>query len=543
MQRGSSRCLACGTEWEVASARYCGRCGAALDVRSSTTPSGSRRGRGSLLVVAIGGIVLAVGLAVLTNQLWGAPDERAAQPDWDVELPDEDAPADDATLDLPVAFPSPEALGCEPQGCEAWRTRLTDGRVAVADDRIVHTSASDVIAVDILTGQTLWSHRYSELGIPPVVQGARPHVLDAGSFAVSFADGGVQSRDLDTGQRRWHVELDLDHVDDVALHDQAIVVTGWGRLTREVQVIGLAADSGDELWRARVDRAVTVGSDPLLLLLERGELAGVDPGTGSLRWTRPSIGPVTAHVGGEAHALISPTGVEALDPASGQTRLRLPRPVSNAGPTRLFGRLLLTNLPAMVEPGGPQRTEVLGGDVRTGVSWSLPDVTGVASSGEGVVLVQQQGRDLTLRGFDLDADERWVREVGAPDDVCCWTAHAGPYDGTVLVVPPSLDRQPVRLVEVVTGQTVASLRRPGDVEREELDWRSGLGVDRRDDRAVLVGPGGSVTVPAHAELLTLGPRPVLRVGGGLLGLDGRLLMGRSESAPDSGVGEPTTDGR
>lgn len=496
-------------------------------------------------LVAVAGLVLVAGLVTIATQLQGtdAPDDDLAEPVWEVELPDEDSDriGEDPPPDTPVSFPAADARGCEPDGCEAWRTRLGSGGVLVADDLIVHTSASDVQAVDVATGATRWSWRYAELGIPPIVDGAQPHRIGYGRVAVTFADGGLQLRDLATGRRAWHVDLELDHIDQVAAHGEVVVLAGWTQLTREVQVIALAAATGEERWRQRVDRAVSIDADPLLLLdTQRAVLVGADPDTGQLRWARPADGPLSALAGDHAHALVSPVGVEAIDPDTGETLLRLPRPVTHAGPTRLVGRLLLTNLPASGGLSGPDRAEVRFGDVVSGTTGTLAQVTGLAAVDDMVVVVQQNGTELTLLGLAADGTPRWERPALAPDDVCCWIATPGPDDGTVLIVPPSLEREPVRAVDAATGDTVASFRRPRGIEREQLEWSSGLGVDRDDERTVFIGPHGTVSTSPRTRLLTTTPRPVLLVDQGLLGLDPVVLFGAPPDAVPGTRPDPAT---
>lgn len=484
----------------------------------------------------------------MTGQDPGSSGDAVAEASWDVELPDEsseplsgDRPAE---ASMSVAYPA--AFGCEPDGCEDWRARLGRGGVVVAGDQIVNAGASDVMSIDIVTGATRWSWRYAELGVPPIVEGARPHLLDADRFAVTFADGGIQLRDLGTGHRSWHVDLDLDHIDEVAAHGDVIVVAGWGRLAREVHVIALVAASGEQRWRLRVDRAVSVQTDPLLLMPEgRDELSGIDPTTGQDRWARPAPGPLSALPGEPAHALVSPAGVEAIDPATGETVLHLPRPVTNAGPTRMVGRLLLTNLP-ITGGQGPHRTEVQVGDVVSGETSTLPNVTGVAAVGDTLVIVQHEGTDLTLQGLADDGSLRWLRELTTPDDICCWVAEPGPDDGTALIIPPDLAREPVRAVAAATGDTVTSFRHLRHLARAQLDWASGVGVARDDDGVLFIGPAGSIGAPSTARILTVSPRPVLQVEPGrhvepgLLGVDPAILVGAPAAAapvarPDAAI--------
>lgn len=534
MARGRIRCPACGVDWPAVTARYCGRCGAAL--RAAALPGAARpsprRPRRRIVVSAIATLVVSVGVVAAALAAGGIESGEAAADDWEVDLPD---PAD--VEPSPDRAPAPPAarravvqdpFACRPDGCLAWETRLGDGVVAVAGDRILHAGRTGVTAIDVVTGAVLWSDRdgFVALGVRADIAGARIHVLDDDLFLLDPADGTLQARGTQRGEHRWEADLGLRHVRTVDLHDEVVVVTGWRDDSPLVDVVALRRQDGRVRWERTVGRAVLASSDPLMLLTARDELAAVDPATGRTRWTRPVLGPVNGLATEAALALVSPTGVDVVDPATGWTVRRVPRPVSNAGPTELIGHLLLVNLPRGVDPIGHPRTDVTVADVGGDDTWRFEGTTGFLDMGGTVVLATQRDDVLVLTALSPEGRERWVRwEVRAAlgSDVCCWTLEPAVSDEVVAVIPPDLHREPVRLLEVATGRVTASYHVP--IDRRRLDWTAGLGIDRRTDAAVLVGPAGAVEVVDHARLLTTRPQPVLAVDGGLIGLDADTLTG------------------
>ena len=540
MTKRSAGCVACGDEWP-ATARFCGRCGHSLATHASSTGSSTHPGaadasrppltvRRSLAVV--GGLLgLAIVVAAVGGPTFGSG-PLAPESNLDVELPDaldrrveaEEVPArPEATLTSGLA-----PFACEPEGCASWEARIGDGDYAVADGSVLQASSTAIRAIDPSTGRTRWRITYDEDGLPSVLDRPRVQTLD-GLIVVTSAGGLLQVRSTATGALQWHVDLEVDQILDVALHGEMLVVSGWPMRDRQhppVRVAGFDRVDGHPSWDRQVHRAVTLDADPLVVQPRNGVLLSLDPQTGEPGWTRAVTGPVRGLVGEDILGLVTATGIEVVDPASGEVRRSVPRSVSNAGLTRLVGGLLLVDAPSGPDPLGKPRSDMTVIPLADDGSDALrfPDTTGIHALSDGLLIVTQSADERVLQRVDADGVERWSVTRPARDQACCWTVRASRTDGEIYLVPSRLDRDPVEVVDLTDGSTRSSFPVATEQVRNLVEWTEGIGIEERPHGTLVSGPAGRVVVAADARLLTADPQPVLVVEGGLLGLDPGSLV-------------------
>ena len=541
MTKRSKGCVACGADWP-STARFCGRCGRSLEEHASTDGSSSHPGaadssRPPLTVrrslVAVGALI---GLAIIVVAVGGptfGSGPAAPEGNLDVELPDardrsgemEDAPAR-PTPTLTGGLPP---FACEPEGCAGWEARIGDGDYAVAEDVILQASSTAIRAIDPSTGRTWWRITYDEDGLPSVLDRPRVQSLDD-LMVVTTAGGLLQVRSAETGTLRWHVDLEVDQILDVALHGEVLVVSGWPMRDRQhppVRVAGFDRGDGELRWDHQVHRAVTLDADPLVVQPRNGLLRSLDPRTGEQGWSRTVTGPVRGLVGDDLLALVTATGIEIVDPASGEVRRSVPRAVSNAGLTRLVGGLLLVDAPSGPDPLGKPRSDMTVVPLTDDASAPLrfPDTTGIHALADGLIIITQGAEERVLRRLDEEGRQVWSVTRPARDQACCWTVRASRTDGEVYLVPSRLDRDPVEVVDLTDGSTRSSFPVATEQVRNLVTWTEGIGVEERPRGTLVSGPGGRVVATADARLLTTDPQPVLVVEGGLLGLDPGFLVG------------------
>lgn len=535
MTKWSKGCGACGADWP-STARFCGRCGRSLGERDpSAGPDhggAADASRPSLSVqralVAIGGLI---GLSVIVVAV-GAPTLLGGSPpgesDLDVELPDAldriDGVADDAPLPPePTLAGGLAAFACEPEGCAAWEARIGDGDYAVVDGVILQASATAIRSIDPSTGRTGWRITYDEDGLPPILDRPRVRALDD-LVVITSAGGLLQVRSAGTGSLRWHVDLEADQILETALHGDVLVAAGWPMRDRQhpsVRVAGFDRDDGRLRWDHQVHRAVSVDAEPMLVQPQNGVLLSLDPQTGEQGWSRTVTGPVRGLVGDDILGLVTATGIEIVEPTSGEVRRSVPRTVSNAGLTRLVGDLLIVDAPSGPDPLGKPRSDMtvvpLADDASTPLRF--PETTGIHALADGLLIVTQDAEERVLRRIDDDGTERWSVARPAGDQACCWTVRPSRSDGEVYLVPSRLDRDPVEVVDLTDGSTSSSFPVATEQVRNLVAWTQGIGLEERPRGTLVSGPGGRVVVTADARLLTADPQPVLVVDGGLLGLD------------------------
>ncbi len=185
-------------------------------------------------------------------------------------------------------------------GSVIWRKRLkerTSGAVGAGGGRVmVGTLDGEVIVLDDTSGEELWRASVSsEVLAPPQTNGD--------VVVVQTQDDNLVGLDISNGERRWIYEASLPvltvrgHSTPVVNIRQVFAGLASGR------VVSLAADSGTVIWEERIaqpqgrselERMVDI--DGQLLLTDsalyvaafQGNLAAIEPESGTLRWQHPA---------------------------------------------------------------------------------------------------------------------------------------------------------------------------------------------------------------------------------------------------------------
>ena len=533
------RCSDCGSEWTERTARFCGRCGSLLQ---STKLAQPRDGSGGLLGggLLFGGVCLLVVIVAVASYKGesASPLEDGAGSSLGgvelLELPPERAPAEPPEPGRPDRSADPghdrDAFDCKPRGCEAWRLQLPEGRYAALGDAVVHADSNMARLVSARTGELKWSQHHTVGGTGTQ---ARPQILDDEDLLLVTDDGSLELRKLTHGELRWGGGVPLrdgflvEHVAVAGAHAEVLVVAA-ARPGSEVSLFGISRGDGEVLWQDSVARSVLISSEALIVQSRPGEVSGRHPVSGQVLWSREVAGTVTGMSGDGVIALASRRGVEVLDPLTGQVRAYLPRPIRDGGPIRLDGSLLSVNAPVGWDRPGPRRTTLTVADATDGNEWVVTQATGIQAIGEVLVVASQIVDRLHVRGFRSSDGLIWEWQVDVLSDVCCWTLEPALDEGAVYIVPPLLDLEPVRSIEAETGGAISHFRALSEHSFSQLHWSGGVGIARRMEAAILVGPGGSIEVDVEAELLVAAPYPVVSVSGGLLGLEADMVIGETD---------------
>ena len=219
---------------------------------------------------------------------WGGPDRNFV------------VPAADLSLNWPEAGPP-----------RLWSRPLGDGFSAiVTDGAALYTlyrdgSADVVVALDAETGKTAWETRYAapfhedcteQLGPAP-----RAAPLLAGDHLITVSAGGLMnSFDRRSGARQWSRDL-LDgssaalracgYASSPLAYKNTIITTAGGP---HRGVVSLDQATGQVVWASQDFE--NGYSSPILIDLDGGreivvftfgEIAGLNPDTGALEWSRP----------------------------------------------------------------------------------------------------------------------------------------------------------------------------------------------------------------------------------------------------------------
>ena len=239
----------------------------------------------------------AAGLAALGA---GPADSPApAWPQWGGPNRNFVAPAADLATSWPEG--GPRRLWQRPLG-DGFSSIVTDGATLYT---LYRDGADDVaVAMDAVTGRTRWDARYAapftescseQLGPAP-----RSAPLIAGDRLVTVSAGGLMnSFDRHTGARQWRRDLLEGSADALRAcgysssplaYKNTIITTagGPGR-----GVLALDAATGAIVWHAQdfqngYSSPILIDLDgrPELIVFTYGEIAGLDPETGALEWSR-----------------------------------------------------------------------------------------------------------------------------------------------------------------------------------------------------------------------------------------------------------------
>ena len=194
---------------------------------------------------------------------------------------------------------------------QLWRRPLGDGFSAiVSDGHTLYTLYRDggddvVVSIEAATGKTKWETKYAapfdetcseRLGPAP-----RSAPLIAGDRLITVSAGGLMhSFDRASGQKQWALPLIPASSDaakpcgystsPVAFGSSVITLAGGkGR-----GVVAIDAVSGREIWATQDFKngyssplIIDLDGKPELIVFSAGEVAGLDPVTGALDWSRP----------------------------------------------------------------------------------------------------------------------------------------------------------------------------------------------------------------------------------------------------------------
>jgi len=211
-----------------------------------------------------------------------------------------------------------------PPGLEA-RWRLQAGSAVVGSpevegpDLFAATRAGSVVAVDAATGEAQWRFETGErVMAEPVVGGGLVYVS---TEVPGSSDGHVFAIDARTGGEQWRFATDVPKVGPLALAGGAVFLSTG-------DVVALDAVTGEVRWRQAVPGAgvVAAGADVVVTSTPTG-LAALDSASGGPRWlvpmpAAPQGSPVVA-----GDVVISDDGagtLVGLQPADGAERWRTP---------------------------------------------------------------------------------------------------------------------------------------------------------------------------------------------------------------------------
>jgi outer membrane protein assembly factor BamB len=244
-------------------------------------------------------IVLAGAIAVTAGSNPTAP---AAWPQWGGPNRDFVAAAADLATSWPPAGPR-----------RIWQRPLGDGFSSIVTDgdtlyTLYRDGETDVaVALDAKTGETRWTAKYAapfketcseQLGPAP-----RAAPLIAGDRLITVSSGGLMnSFDRRGGARQWTRDL-LEGAPDALracgysssplAYKNTIITTAGGK---GHGVVALDAASGTIAWESQdfqngYSSPILIDLDgrPELVVFTFGEIAGLNPDTGVLEWSRPHV--------------------------------------------------------------------------------------------------------------------------------------------------------------------------------------------------------------------------------------------------------------
>jgi outer membrane protein assembly factor BamB len=488
----SRRCAVCGRRWRDRSARFCGRCGAALAAggvpgtgtsaagRATGTPRqvGALRravaGRSARGVALIAG-TLVVGLTAVTALVVAVGPLPTA---WSPAGGDrEAADADQAAMegaDVVDGLPSPEVQrgplgGC--QGCDGWQLELTATVTSLevaADDVLVGTAGGEVLAIDARSGTTRWRTRLGRDAVHAVPVGSEVIVGTAGARVVSL--------DAASGAVVWDVTVPgpTGGARAVAADDDAVLLLAGA--PRDRRAIAVDAHSGELRWVAAVPGR-WVGIDDTLVVTVDGWLEGWGTHAPDPRWRTPLS---------SGEELVGRAGDLVVTRAGDRPRFRHPRT----------------------------------GEV---VATAASSVTWWAAAGDGTLVLADTAGETSVIALEPDGSERWRTRLPGPEPVVDRGAElataSNAATGEPAEIDPRDDDRPSRLA-TSPGCCVEVAPSAGRV----------LAVDRRqagraflldlDSGAVLADVGrAAAAVPGMLLIGASGEHGILQGAGEVIGVD------------------------
>ena len=242
----------------------------------------------------------AVLLACLAFAGRAAVENRPAWPQWGGPHRNFVTPAADLASSWPAG--GPRRLWQKPLG-DGFSSIVTDGSSLYT---LYRDGAADaVVALDALTGETRWTSKYDapfhEVCTEQLGPAPRSAPLIDGDRLVTVSAGGLMnSFDRTTGRRLWTRDLLQGSPDALRacgysssplMYKNTIITTagGPGRA-----VVALEATTGNIAWQSQdyqngYSSPILIDLDgrPELIVFTFGDVAGLNPDTGALEWTRP----------------------------------------------------------------------------------------------------------------------------------------------------------------------------------------------------------------------------------------------------------------
>lgn len=425
------------------------------------------------------------------------------------------------------SFP-PSAPSCDTEGCALWRSTVLDQRPLLVTDRtVMQLGLMLLIAVDVDTGEWLWSRGHNDpRGVSPAAAMTASH-LDDRALVVAYGPR-LRVHAADTGSVLGEVDLAPTQVTDIRRHDGQLVVSG-GIDDRErpgTRMVGLD-DTGQVRFDVEVARPIrqtapaTSFTAPLLAVID-GDLVRFDATDGSERWRRPIDG---RQVDGTTLLDAATGAVTVVGMRNGLDLLTVERPGAIAAGVR--GGVLVITLPDRVELH--DRDGVAMGEVAV----ATPERTVVDTTGRYVTVATLPAAGDTAPRPTIRIGRRASGSVALPSITA----------STSVPLPPDVDPAPVLAMRRPDGLLLAGPevgwawvmdRVGGTVSARDLpllpstEVRHGEGLTLlRDGRQVTVlGAGGSFRARGATQVASLDPL-VLHGGNGTLRLD-RTLVDRPD---------------
>jgi outer membrane protein assembly factor BamB len=201
------------------------------------------------------------------------------------------------------------------------------GFVIVDNVLFVAGSDSDITAYSLESGEPLWVSTAVDLVAPqPGRACARPEwtltrpQADTDNLYVASSDGHVYAMDLDSGERVWSRPLEKVGVTPPVLRDGLLYVCSLGR-----KLMALDAASGTVLWQVVIGEPVEYGQpallgDTLYVSGRGGSVVAVDVVDHAVKWKERIGRRFRGDVDVEGGRVVAgdETGVHCLDASSGE---------------------------------------------------------------------------------------------------------------------------------------------------------------------------------------------------------------------------------
>jgi hypothetical protein len=436
-----------------------------------------------------------------------------------------------AVVPAGTSFP-PSAPSCDTEGCALWRSTVLDQRPLLVNDRaVIQLGLALLIAVDLDTGQWLWSRGHNDpRGVSPAAALTASH-LDDRTLVIAYGHR-LRLHAADTGNVLGEVDLAPTQITDIRRHDGQLVVSG-ATLDRDrpgTRMIGLDG-TGEVRFDLEVthpirQRAPALTTTAPLLAVSGGGLVRFDATDGSERWRRP-VG--RRQVDGTT--LFDPTTgeVTVVSTRDGLDLLNMERPGAVAAGVR--GGVLVVTYPDRVEVH--DRDGVAMGEV----SVAAPERTVIDTTGRFVTVATLPAPGATTPQPTIRIGRRASGSVAVPSVTA----------SSSVPLPPDVDPAPVLAMRRPDGLLLAGpeagwawvMDRVGgtvtDLElpllpSTEVQHGDGLTLLRDGRQVTVLGAGGSFRARGVPQIASLDPL-LLHGGTGTLRLD-RTLVDR----PDEGRG-------